>query len=96
MTGSASGGLSIALGALGETYLQNAQAMGIDPQVLHRIATMACGGLDSLPHNGAVITLLTITGLTHRESYADIGMCTVVIPIVAVAAAIVLASFGIV
>lgn len=96
ITGSASGGLSIALGALGETYLQNAQAMGIDPQVLHRIATMACGGLDSLPHNGAVITLLTITGLTHRESYADIGMCTVVIPIVAVAAAIVLASFGIV
>lgn len=96
ITGSASGGLSIALGALGETYLQNAQAMGIDPQVLHRIATMACGGLDSLPHNGAVITLLTITGLTHRESYADIGMCTVVIPIVAVAVAIVLASFGIV
>lgn len=96
ITGSASGGLSIALGALGDTYLQNAQALGINPQVLHRIATMACGGLDSLPHNGAVITLLTITGLNHKQSYADIGMCTVVIPIIAVAVGIILASFGVV
>lgn len=96
ITGSASGGLSIALGALGDTYLQTATAMGISPEALHRIAAIACGGLDSLPHNGAVITLLAVTGLTHKESYADIGMCTVVLPSVAVAVCIVLASFGIV
>lgn len=96
ITGSASGGLSIALAALGDTYMQVAQQMNISPEVLHRIAAMACGGLDSLPHNGAVITLLAITGLTHKDSYIDIGMCTVVMPILAVAVGIVLAGFGLV
>lgn len=96
ITGSASGGMSIALGALGETYMQKALEVGINPEAFHRIATMACGGLDTLPHNGAVITLLGICGLTHRQSYLDLGMCTVVIPLIATAVAIVLASMGIV
>lgn len=96
ITGSASGGLSIALGALGEVYLKQAQALGINPEVLHRIAAIACGGLDTLPHNGAVITLLGVTGLTHRESYIDVGMCTAVIPTFAVLACIILGSIGIV
>ncbi len=96
ITGSASGGMSIALGALGDIYMQKAIALGINPEAFHRIAAMACGGLDSLPHNGAVITLLGITGLTHKQSYADIGMCTVVIPLIATAVAIVAATFGIV
>ncbi len=96
ITGSASGGMSIALGALGETYMQKAMEVGINPEAFHRIATMACGGLDTLPHNGAVITLLGICGLTHRQSYLDIGMCTVVIPLIASAVAIVLATMGVV
>ena len=96
ITGSASGGMSIALGVLGETYMQKAQVLGINPQVLHRIAAIACGGLDTLPHNGAVITLLGITGMTHKQSYVDIGMCTVVIPLIATAVCILFASFGVV
>jgi len=96
ITGSASGGMSIALGILGETYMQKAAVLGINPQVLHRVAAVACGGLDSLPHNGAVITLLGITGMTHRQSYADVGMCTVVIPTLAVVVIIIFASFGVV
>lgn len=96
ITGSASGGLSIALGTLGEIYLKEANSLGISPEVLHRIAVIACGGLDTLPHNGAVITLLGVTGLTHKESYIDIGMCTAVIPSLAVVICIILANFGIV
>ncbi|MBE6069520.1 MAG: GntP family permease [Clostridium lundense] len=96
ITGSASGGMSIALGALGDIYMQKALAMGMNPEVFHRIAAIACGGFDTLPHNGAVITLLGITGLTHKDSYADIGMCTVVIPVVATAVCIIGASFGLV
>ena len=96
ITGSASGGMSIALSSLGDIYMQKAQLLNLSPEAFHRIAAMACGGLDSLPHNGAVITLLGITGLTHRESYKDIGMVTVVIPLVATAVAIVFASFGVV
>lgn len=76
ITGSASGGLSIALAAMAETFLQNAHAVGIPPEVLHRVASMASGGMDTLPHNGAVITLLTVTGLTHRQSYWDIFAIT--------------------
>jgi len=76
ITGSASGGLSIALAAMADTFLQNAHAAGIPPEVLHRIASMASGGMDTLPHNGGVITLLTVTGLTHRQSYGGIFVIT--------------------
>lgn len=96
ITGSASGGMSIALGALGKQYMEMALAAGINPEALHRIASIACGGLDSLPHNGAVITLLGICGLTHKESYADIGMVSVVVPLIALVVAIIMASIGLV
>ena len=77
ITGSASGGLSIALDALAQSYLQLAELAGISPELLHRVATMASGGFDTLPHNGAVITLLTICRLTHRRSYLDIAVVSV-------------------
>jgi H+/gluconate symporter-like permease len=76
ITGSASGGLSIALASMAEHFLAAANAAGIPPEVLHRIASMASGGMDTLPHNGAVITLLTVTGLTHRQAYKDIFAIT--------------------
>jgi len=96
ITGSGSGGLSISLAAFGDIYMQKALALGINPEAFHRISVMACGGLDTLPHNGAVITLLGICGLTHRQSYADLGMCTMVFPLIAVILAIILASMGVV
>ncbi len=78
ITGSASGGMSIALAAMAETFVHNAQAAGIPMDVLHRVAAMASGGMDTLPHNGAVITLLAVTGLTHRQSYRDIFAITLI------------------
>jgi H+/gluconate symporter-like permease len=78
VTGSASGGMSIALDVMGKQYMSLAQTAGISPELLHRIASMASGGMDTLPHNGAVITLLAITGLTHRQSYKDIFAITVI------------------
>lgn len=78
ITGSASGGMSIALAAMSETFIANANAAGIPMEVLHRVASMASGGMDTLPHNGAVITLLAVTGLTHRQAYKDIFAITVV------------------
>lgn len=77
ITGSASGGMSIALNTMGDTYMQLATQAGVSPELLHRVAAMASGGLDTLPHNGAVITLLAICGLTHRQSYLDIFMVTI-------------------
>jgi H+/gluconate symporter-like permease len=82
ITGSASGGMSIALQAVGQTYLELAQAAGISPQILHRVAALASGGLDALPHNGAVITLLAICRLNHRQSYFDIFMVAVAFPLI--------------
>lgn len=96
ITGSASGGMSIALGAMGETFYNLALQNGINPEVLHRITTLSCGGLDSLPHNGAVITLLGICGLNHKQSYADIGMVSVVIPLITTIVAIILGTMGVV
>lgn len=78
ITGSASGGLSIALNSLGETYKQLAHDTGVSLEIMHRVASVACSGLDALPHNGAVITLLAICGLTHRSSYMDIFMTAAV------------------
>lgn len=93
ITGSASGGLSIAMDVMGKQYLAAGQAAGISPELLHRIASMASGGMDTLPHNGAVITLLGITGLTHRQSYKDIFAITVVKTLTVLIVAIVLSIF---
>ncbi|MCA3933123.1 MAG: GntP family permease, partial [Burkholderia sp.] len=78
ITGSASGGMSIALAAMSDLFIKGAQAANIPMDVLHRVVAMASGGMDTLPHNGAVITLLAVTGLTHRESYRDIFAVTVI------------------
>ena len=78
ITGSASGGMSIALAAMADSFIANAQAAGIPMDVLHRVAAMASGGMDTLPHNGAVITVLAVTGLTHRQSYKDIFAITII------------------
>ena len=95
ITGSSSGGLSIALQTLGSEYLAMAQQAGIDPELMHRVATLAAGGMDTLPHSGAVITLLAICGLTHRQSYGNVAMVTIVLPIAALMSVITLGTlFG--
>ena len=92
LTASASGGLGISLDALAPTYLHISQALNISPEILHRIASLSSGGLDTLPHNGAVITTLAICGLTHKESYKDIFVTSVVIPIFVTAIIVILTS----
>jgi H+/gluconate symporter-like permease len=95
ITGSASGGMTIALQNLGPTYVEMAQAAGISLELMHRVTTVATGGLDSLPHNGAVITLLGICGLTHRQAYGDLFMVAVLAPVLALVVLIVLGTlFG--
>ena len=78
ITGSASGGMSIALAAMSDVFIRGAQNAGIPLEVMHRVVAMASGGMDTLPHNGAVITLLAVTGLTHREAYRDIFAVTLI------------------
>lgn len=95
ITGSSSGGLSIALEALGADYLRMAQEAGIAPELLHRVAVMAAGGMDTLPHCGAIITLLAICKLTHRQSYLNIAAVTMLFPLTALVAVITLGTlFG--
>ncbi|MFO1163495.1 MAG: GntP family permease [Reyranellaceae bacterium] len=95
LTGSASGGLTIALDALGPTYMRLAAEHGIDPALLHRVAVIGAGTLDSLPHNGAVVTLLAVCGSTHARSYGDIVMTGIVGALIALIAVILLGSlFG--
>lgn len=95
LTGSASGGLTIALDALGETYMALAASNGIDPALMHRVAVIGAGALDSLPHNGAVVTLLAVCGATHKQSYFDIVMVGIVGALLGLVAVIALGSaFG--
>ena len=81
-TGSASGGMSIALEALAPQYLEKALSIGMSPELLHRVASLASGGLDTLPHNGAVLTLLAVSNCKHKESYMDICVTSCIIPVV--------------
>jgi len=90
ITGSASGGMSIALDALGPALVVQAAQQGVDPALLHRVISVATGGLDTLPHNGAIITLLGICGMTHRQAYGDIFVVAVLGPTVACAVIIAL------
>jgi H+/gluconate symporter-like permease len=95
LTGSASGGLTIALDALGPTYMNLAAQHGIDPALMHRVAVIGAGTLDSLPHNGAVVSLLAVCGSNHSESYFDIVMVAIVGALLALATVIVLGTvFG--
>ena len=92
ITGSASGGMSIALQTLGDTFRGLAAEQGISLELMHRVTAIASGGFDALPHNGAVITLLAICGLTHRQSYKDIAVVAVVIPVLALIVVIALGT----
>jgi H+/gluconate symporter-like permease len=84
VTASASGGLQIFMSALAPAYLE----AGIPAELLHRVANLAAGGLDSLPHSGAVIALFTLMGLTHKQAYKDIFVVTVMIPMIAAVAVV--------
>jgi H+/gluconate symporter-like permease len=95
LTGTASGGMAIVLNILGGTYMQLAAEHGINPELMHRITTIGAGTLDALPHNGTVLLLFQISGLTHRESYFDMVMTVIVTCIIALAVVLVLGSvFG--
>ncbi|STQ86229.1 GntP family permease [Helicobacter muridarum] len=94
-TGSASGGMGIALESLSEKYREIAISQNIPLELFHRVASISSGGLDALPHNGAVLTLLAITGMTHKKSYLDICVVAVIIPIIALIVGIIMTYFGI-
>lgn len=81
-----------ALQTLGATYLELGREAGIHPELLHRVTVIATGDLDSLPHNGAIITLLSICKMTHREAYKDILVVATAIPLIALAIILAIAS----
>lgn len=92
LTGSASGGLTIALDALGPSYMKLATEIGMNPDLMHRVAVIGAGTLDSLPHNGAVVTLLSVCGVTHKEGYLDIVMAAIMSALIALVVVIALGS----
>jgi H+/gluconate symporter-like permease len=92
LTGSASGGLTIALDALGPSYMKLATEIGMNPELMHRVAVIGAGTLDSLPHNGAVVTLLSVCGVTHKEGYLDIVMAAIMSALIALVVVIALGS----
>lgn len=96
ITGSASGGMTIALQAFGEDLRAMAVERGVDLDLLHRVTAVAAGGLDTLPHSGAIITLFVICGVTHRQAYKDFAVVTIVIPLIATAVLVALGSVGLI
>lgn len=95
ITGSASGGMGIALSTLGDTFNNVAQTIGISPDALHRIAAIASGA-SIFPNNGALLTLLAVTGLSHKETYKDVFVVAFLIPTIALIVGIILAAIGLV
>lgn len=95
-TGSSSGGMSIGFSLMGQQWLAWANQVGMSPELLHRIGAMSAGGFDTLPHNGAIITLLAVCGLTHSQSYPDIAVMTVFKILVPLLCIVLNAVFGII
>ena len=83
------------LTTIGDQLIEMANARNISLDIIHRVAVVACGGLDSLPHNGAVITVLGICQMSHKDGYKDIGVCTVVIPLITAVVCVILGSLGV-
>nr|WP_196108602.1 MULTISPECIES: GntP family permease [unclassified Ochrobactrum] len=95
LTGTASGGMAIALNALGDEYMRLAIQYGISPDLMHRLTVLSAGTLDALPHNGTVLLLLQISKQTHASSYFDMVMTVIVGVIISLAVVFVLGSvFG--
>lgn len=95
ITGSASGAMTISLEMLGTKYLEMASAVNINPEILHRIVSISSASLNMMPHNGALITLLAICGLTHRDSYKDLFVVGLIVPTLTLIVAIFIHSiFG--
>ena len=92
VTGSASGGMSIALDNLGPSYVELAKTQGISLEAMHRITSISSGALDALPHNGAVITVLGICKLGHKQAYGDIFVVAVIAPMISLVCIVALAS----
>ena len=91
LTGSASGGQLIALPLLAPHYVGPDAPQPVDPAALHRVIAIASGGLDSLPHNGYVVTTIrAICGETHKDAYGPVGALTVVVPAIGLIVAIAL------
>lgn len=87
LTGSASGGQSIALPLIAPHYLD----IGAQPDELHRVVAISSGALDSLPHNGYVVTTIrAVCGETHKDAYGAVGALTVIIPVIGTIMAVVL------
>ncbi|BCB06041.1 GntP family permease [Bacillus sp. KH172YL63] len=95
ITGSASGGMGIAMQALGDTYYQLSQSSGISPEAFHRMASISSGA-SILPHNGALLTLLAVTNVTHKDCYKDVFVVGLIIPTIAMIVGIIMASIGII
>ncbi|MBU0906217.1 MAG: GntP family permease, partial [Firmicutes bacterium] len=95
ITGSASGGMGIALSTLGDTFYELSQTTGISPEVFHRMAAVASGA-SILPNNGALLTLIAVTGMTHKETYKDVFVVALVIPTIAVVVGIIMGGMGLV
>lgn len=96
ITGSASGGLTIALQAFGEDLRAMAVEQGVSLELMHRVTSIAAGGLDTLPHSGAVITLFVICGVTHRQAYKDFAVITIVVPLIVTVALVTLGPIGLI
>ncbi len=86
--GSGTGGLGITMNSMAPQYL----ALGLSPEILHRVGTLSAIGLDSLPHNGAVVVLLTLCGMTHKDSYKQIFVTTVVFTLIVAIVSIILGT----
>ena len=95
ITGSASGGMGIALGTLGDTFVELSQTTGISPEVFHRIAAVASGA-SIFPNNGALLTLVAVTGLSLRATYKDVFMVAFIIPTIALLVGIMMGAIGLV
>ena len=80
VSGSASSGLNIAFASLTDRFL----ASGLNPEIIHRMACISSGGLDTLPHCSTVVNTLNVTKLTYAQGYKHYGVMTVIIPLITV------------
>ncbi len=92
VTASAGSGLTLFMSMLAQNYVE----MGANPELLHRLACIASGTFDSLPHSGAIMTFLLVSRLNLKNSYKHIAVTSLIIPIIAVVIGLILATIGIV
>src|SRR5699024_12648049 len=87
------GSSSVAIGIVMNTLAPGYIALGINPELFHRITVIAAATLTAMPQSGVVITFNNLTGLSIKHGFIHQFIITNVAHLLALIAVLIASAF---